>query len=469
MGQLEGLGQKQKKKRHEAKEHVRQEKIEKRCPEEGHRKQSAIKEKNETKVHAKREKEGQGHPRKGQAGAKRAVLENRGEASKYAEQEGKKNAKCPYAKKCGSCALQGVPYQEQLQQKQKTVAKLFEGIVKPAPIIGMEDPYHYRNKVHAVFGYAGKGEVISGTYQAGTHKLVPIASCQIEDEKADEIIGSIRTLLRSFKIKTYDEDTGYGLLRHVLVRCGRKSGQYMVVLVLASPILPGKNNFVKALRELHPEITTIVLNINDKQTSMVLGERNIVLYGRGVIEDELCGLRFLLSPNSFYQINPVQTEKLYRTAIDFAGLTGTERVIDAYCGIGTIGLSAASAAGEVIGVELNQDAVRDAKENARRNQVKNARFYQQDASLFLKELAEAGERADVLLMDPPRVGSDTVFLGAAVRLAPKRIVYISCNPETQVRDVRFFLKHGYAAVRMQPVDMFPFCSDVENIVLLEKK
>lgn len=379
----------------------------------------------------------------------------------------KEGKPCPYTKKCGGCALQGMPYAQQLQQKKHAVAKLFEGIAKPEATIGMENPYHYRNKVHAVFGYAGKGEIISGIYQEGTHKIVPIASCLIEDEKADAIISTIRNLLKSFRIKTYDEDSEYGLLRHVLVRCGRKTGEYMVVLVLASPILPSKNNFVKALLREHPEIKTVVLNVNDKRTSMVLGARNIVLYGKGSIEDELCGLRFSISPASFYQINPEQTEKLYREAIRLAALTGTERIIDAYCGIGTIGMAAAGQAGEVIGVELNPDAVRDAKGNAKKNQIQNARFFQGDAGEFMVQLAKDGQTADVVFMDPPRAGSSEAFLGAVAKLHPKRVVYISCNPETQVRDVRVLMKKGYRVKRLQPVDMFPFCRDVECIALLE--
>ena len=214
------------------------------------------------------------------------------------------------------------------------------------------------------FGRLRDGRIISGIYQEGTHKIVPVDSCLIEDQTADAIIRDIRGLLASFKIKIYNEDSGYGLLRHVLIRRGFATGQVLVALVLASPILPSKNNFVKALRKLHPEITTVVLNVNDKKTSMVLGERNITLYGKGYIEDILCGKTYRISPGSFYQVNPVQTEVLYRKAIELAGLTGRERVLDAYCGIGTIGMTAADQAGEVIGVELNRAAVRDAVSNA---------------------------------------------------------------------------------------------------------
>ena len=375
---------------------------------------------------------------------------------------------CPVSKKCGGCN-QGNSYEKQLERKQKEVRKLMQGFCKVHPILGMEKPYHYRNKVHAVFDRLKNGTVVSGIYKEGTHTVINVDSCLIEDKIADTIIVDIRGMLKSFKIKTYDEDTGYGLLRHVLVRRGFTTGEVMVVLVLSSPILPSKNNFVKALRKLHPEISTIVLNVNDKKTSMVLGERNITLYGKGYIEDVLCGLRFRISPSSFYQVNPVQTEKLYQTAISYAGLTGKERVFDAYCGIGTIGMSAAGKAKEVIGVELNKDAVKDAVTNAKRNQVKNIRFFCNDAGKFMVEMTEAGEKIDVLFMDPPRAGSDETFLSSAVRLAPKRIVYISCNPTTLARDVKYLTKHGYEARECQPVDMFPFTEHVECVTLLQRK
>lgn len=377
--------------------------------------------------------------------------------------------KCPYAKKCGGCQYQGIAYEEQLKEKEKKVRKLMKDFGKPEPIIGMENPYHYRNKVHAVYHHQRNGEIISGIYQEGTHKVVPVTECQIENQEADRVIQTIRRLAVSFKIKIYNEDSGYGLLRHVLVRTGRKTEEMMVVLVTASPVFPSKNNFVKALRKEHPQITTVVQNINDKNTNMVLGERNVVFYGKGYIEDELCGCRFRISPNSFYQVNPIQTEKLYQKAIELAGLTGKEQVIDAYCGIGTIGLIAAPHAGEVIGVELNRDAVRDAVGNAKRNGIKNARFYQGDAGKFMVAMAEEGEKADVVFMDPPRSGSDEEFMNSVVTMQPEKIVYISCNPETQVRDMKYLTKKGYRVERICPVDMFPFTGHVETVCLLGKR
>lgn len=377
--------------------------------------------------------------------------------------------RCPVYKKCGGCDFQGVPYEEQLKIKETQVRQLLAPFCKVYPIAGMKNPYHYRNKVHAVFSHDKKGNAVSGVYQKGTHVVVPVESCMIEDEKADEIIGSIRGLLKSFKIRTYDEDTGYGLLRHVLVRRGFASGEILVVLVTASPIFPSKNNFVKALRKLHPEITTIVQNVNGRGTSMVLGNQEKTLYGKGYIEDTLCGYTFRISPKSFYQVNPVQTEILYRKAIELAGLTGKELVLDAYCGIGTIGLIASHRAGQVIGVELNRDAVRDAVANAKRNQVKNVRFYCADAGKFMTDMASDGVKADVVFMDPPRSGSDVTFLDCLAKMAPKRVVYISCEPESLARDLKYLKRKGYQAKGAWPVDMFGWTGCVETVVMLSRK
>ena len=375
---------------------------------------------------------------------------------------------CSVAKKCGGCQYQGVAYQEQLKRKQKMEEDLFKKFCKVEPIIGMKNPCNYRNKVQSVFGRDRKGNIISGTYEANSHRIVSVEECMIEDVKAQEIIRTVRKLLPSFKIKTYDEDSGYGLLRHVMVRRGFKGGEIMVILVLGSPILPSKNNFVKALRKEHPEISTVILNVNDKKTSMVLGDREITLYGKGFIRDELCGCTFRISPKSFYQVNPVQTEVLYQTAIDYAELTGKETVIDAYCGIGTISLIAAKHAKKVIGVELNGDAVKDAKINAKENNISNAEFYKGDAGEFMVKMAENGQKADVVFMDPPRSGSDEKFMSSVVKLNPKRVVYVSCGPDTLARDLKYFSKNGYKVKKIQPVDMFPFTEHCETVCLLAK-
>lgn len=375
---------------------------------------------------------------------------------------------CSVSKKCGGCQYQGVAYEEQLRKKQKMAEDLLKKFCKVEKIIGMECPYYYRNKVHRTFGRDRKGNILCGTYQEGTHNIVQVEECLIEDKKSQKIMLTIKDLLRSFKIKTYNEDTGYGTIRHVLVRRGFKTGEIMVVLVLGTPIMPSKNNFIKALRKEHPEITTVVLNVNDKNTSMILGEHETSWYGKGYIKDILCGCVFRISPKSFYQVNPVQTEKLYKTAIEFAELTGKEEVIDAYCGIGTIGIVAAKHAKKVIGVELNPAAVRDARVNARENQMKNIEFYQGDAGAFMVAMAEQGMKMDVVFMDPPRAGSDEKFMSSVVKLGPKKVVYVSCNPVTLERDLKYMVNHGYVAKKIQPVDMFPFTEHVETVTLLQR-
>lgn len=376
------------------------------------------------------------------------------------------NVTCPYAKKCGGCDYQGVPYEEQLKQKQKTVQSLLGKFAKVAPILGAECPEHYRNKVHGIFGRDKKGNVYTGIYEEKSHRIVPVEDCGIEDEKATAILKTLCVMAKEFKLQVYDEDRETGLLRHALIRVGRSTGEIMVVLVLSSPILPSKNNFTKELCRRHPEITTIVLNVNPKHTSMVLGERNITLYGKGYIEDLLCGLRFRISPSSFYQINSEQTQLLYQKAMEYAELAGKERVIDAYCGIGTIGMSVSSKAGEVLGVELNKDAVRDAISNARLNQLKNIRFYNEDAGKFMVRMAQKHEKADVVIMDPPRSGSTPEFIESVNVLKPKRVVYVSCDPTTLKRDLELFLKKGWKVQKVQPVDMFPYTRHVETVVKL---
>lgn len=392
-----------------------------------------------------------------------------GEKKRMAVFAKRQKSRCRVFGECGGCQLIDMPYEEQLLFKERETAKLLNPYVRLDGIIGMENPEHYRNKVSAAFTHDRQGMPLSGVYREGTHYIVPVEKCFLENGKADEIIASVRSLLPSFKIKTYNEDTGYGLLRHVLVRVGQTSGQIMVVLVLGSPVLPSKNNFVKALLKLHPDITTIVLNINDRKTSMVLGDKEQVIYGKGYIEDTLCGKIYRISSRSFYQVNSIQAERLYHTAVEMAKLTGTETVLDAYCGIGTIGMTAADRAGRVIGVELNRDAVRDAVANAKRNGIGNIEFYQKDAGEFMVQLAEQNVAIDTVFMDPPRAGSDEVFLKSLVTLGPKKVVYVSCNPQTLARDMEYLVKMGYRAVKGVGVDMFPFTLHVEMVTLLVRK
>ena len=376
---------------------------------------------------------------------------------------------CPIAGKCGGCIYQGSSYEEQVQEKYKKVNRLLSPYGKVQPVLGMEDPYHYRCKVHRVIARDRKGKIISGMYRAETHQVVPAEDCLIEDENSQEIIRTVASLLPSFRITAYNEDTGYGLLRHVLVRRGYHTGEYMLILVTVSPVFPSKNNFVKAVRKIHPEITTIILNVNSRDTTMVLGDRNIVLYGPGFIYDSLSGLRFRLSPGSFYQVNPAQTEVLYREAIKAASLSGREHVLDAYCGTGTIGLLSASNAASVTGVELNADAVKDAVLNAKANRITNARFIKGDAGDFMVSMAAEKKSIDVVFMDPPRSGSSVPFLQSVTKLSPRKLVYISCNPETLARDLKYLTANGWKAQYIRPVDMFPWCGHCEVICSLTHK
>ena len=390
--------------------------------------------------------------------------------TKEEEPKEKIDGQCRYYKKCGGCQLQNMSYERQLLWKQARIEILTRKFCRVEKIIGMKNPFHYRNKVSTAFSTDRKGRAISGIYQSSTHKVVQVNRCMIEDKKADEIIYTIKNMIERYKLQPYNEYTGVGNLRHILVKRGFKTGEVMVVLILKTPIFPQKKYFVKELTEKHPEIKTIIMNVNSDFTSMVLGQREEVLYGKGYIEDVLCGCRFRISAKSFYQVNPVQTEVLYKKAIEFAGLTGQENVIDAYCGIGTIGMIIAkNGAKNVAGVEVNKDAVKDAIFNAKLNDIKNIYFYNADAGEFMRGMAASDEEADVVMMDPPRAGSDVKFLSSVVTLWPKKIVYISCNPETLARDLEYLTGNGYKVRKIQPVDMFPFTNHIETVVLLTQQ
>lgn len=405
----------------------------------------------------------------------------------------KEQGKCPYFTKCGGCSYINKTYAEQLDIKQQNVSKYLKDIassqgIKIEKIIGTEQPYFYRNKVHSVFALDAGGKPVRGIYSEKSHRVVSVKGCMLEDKKADEIIEEVYRLLPSFKYKVFDEDRGTGWLRHVLVRVGHIGSkgncsndtkgkadvttQIMLVLVTVSVPFPGKNNFIKALRTKFPEITTIVQNINDKRTSMVLGDRNIVCYGPGFIEDEMMGLKFRISPDSFYQVNPYQTEKLYKKAIEYAfENNASPMIIDTYCGTGTIGMGMADKAEKVIGIELNASAVKDAIQNAKKNGIKNIEFVKADATAWMQEYQNkikenAGDY--VLIMDPPRNGSTDAFINAAANAGIEHIVYVSCNPETLARDLKSFIKKKYKVKRMTPVDMFPWTEHVETVCLMSK-
>ena len=385
------------------------------------------------------------------------------ESEKNIASGSKKNSK---KRIVGSCDYIDIPYEKQLIKKQTSVENLLSKYAKVEKIVSMENPYRYRNKVVATFGYT-RGKIIAGTYERGTHNIIESNDYLIEDELACNIIATIKDLAVSFKMKTYDEDRGYGFLRHVLVRVGKKTGEVMVVLVTSNPVFVGKNNFIKALRNFYPNITTIIQNINAENTSMVLGDREIILYGKGYIEDILCGLKFRISSKSFYQVNPIQTEKLYTQALKLAKLEKDMYILDAYSGVGTIGLIAAKDVKKVISVELNRDAVRDGISNAKVNSIKNVEFYNADATEFISSMARERSKIDVLIMDPPRSGSTKEFISSVLSLEPKRVVYISCNPETLERDLQsFIIGKKYKISSINPFDCFAMTSHVECIALL---
>ena len=431
-------------------------------------------------------------------------------SSRAARRTGASDSPCPVDARCGGCKNLCVPYTKQLIDKQLRIERLFAPLAPDGTISlikGMKDPYHYRNKVISPFApgkklpprgqdrkaadargaRGGKGkrpqaryEILTGMYAAGSHELVPTDKCLIENETAKKVVLAVRDIMRKHDVAPYREDTGTGFMRHVVVRVGHTSGEVLVTLVTNSDDFPSSKSFCRELIRLCPAVTTVVQNVNERQTNVILGDKERVLYGPGFILDELCGLSFRISSKSFYQVNATQTEVLYRAAMDLAGFDGTQVAIDAYCGTGTIGLVAAkSGAARVIGVDSVESAIRDARTNARHNGVENAEFVAGDATDFMCELAkegvlgaespEEGAQAGglVVLMDPPRAGSTEEFLRAAAALAPKRIVYISCNPETQARDVEFLDSIGYAVVAVQPVDMFPHTDHIECIVALE--
>ena len=379
------------------------------------------------------------------------------------------------AKNCGGCPLLGLDYAEQLKQKEEKVRALVGKYGPVHPIRGMEQPYHYRNKVISTFAPGFGGKLTSGIYAANSHKVLPVESCLLQDEVLDKTMQAVRAAANACRYQPYDEDKGTGLVRHCLLRRGVATGQVMVVLVTAQPVLPGAKNFVKALlaeaAQRGVTVTTVVQNVNSRKTSVVLGEAEKVLYGKGFILDTLCGKTYAISPRSFYQVNPAQTAVLYGLAVEAAKLTGKEVVLDAYCGIGTIGLCAAGRAKQVIGVERNPDAVRNACANAAANKINNARFICADATDWMRAAAQPNSglpHPDVVFLDPPREGSTPACIDAVAAMKPKRVVYVSCNPETLARDLTHLTRRGWKALKIQPVDMFPHTEHVETVVLLSK-
>ena len=375
--------------------------------------------------------------------------------------------KCPVSKYCGGCNYQGIDYVDQLKLKQDYINKLLNKFGKVKPILGMDNPLNYRNKVQVSFGYDEKHNVICGNYVPSTHNIVEIDDCMICDDIANKIIKSIKKLINKYKISVFNENSYKGCMRHVLIR-STNTGEYMLVLVTGTININKKDLFIKDILKFNPEVTTIIQNINNRHTSMILGSKNITLYGKGYVYDSLCGLLFRISPSSFYQVNKTQTEILYKQAIKAAKLTKDDIVIDAYCGTGTIGLVASKSCKKVIGVELNKNAVKDAIINTKNNDIDNACFIAEDAGKYMNQLAKKKEHIDVVIMDPPRTGSDKKFLDSIIKLRPQRVVYVSCNPST-LKDNLDYISKSYMVNSIQPVDMFPYTNHVECVVGMQRK
>lgn len=383
--------------------------------------------------------------------------------------------RCPVAQRCGGCEWLGMPYGTQLERKQDYIEDLFADFKADVePIVGMEEPSRYRNKVQLPFAPGkptrdGRTSVMWGIFERGSHYIVPCRDCLVEDERARPIIATVAELLPRYNIKPYNEKTGEGFVRYALVRTAHVTGEVMLTLVCNGSRLPSAKAFLGQLLNRHPEIVTVVLNVNRERTSVILGDEEKVLVGPGYIEDRLCGCRFRISSSSFYQTNPIQAERLYDIAVEMAGLKPGDRIGDAYCGTGTIGIVAAKKSGaKLLGVERNPDAVIDARENAELNGIEDAEFVVGDAGSVFARMARAGEELDVVFMDPPRAGSSQAFLANLSRLGPTRVVYISCEPRTQHHDIMALVKNGYRVTRIRPVDMFPHTDHVENVVLLER-
>ena len=378
---------------------------------------------------------------------------------------------CGVCTACGGCQFQQYAYPAQLRYKTNKVRNAFkrQGIdVDVLDTLGMENPYEYRNKIQVPIGRDPHGHIVSGFYRSGTHKIIPIDKCYIENVKASEIIAQFRKLIKDFRYEPYNEDTGYGLFRHILIRTSYHYDDVMVTLVTTQDAFKGKNNFVQAFVKACPNIKCIVQNINSRDTNVILGEKERILYGSGHIKDSILGVDFLISSKSFFQVNPVQVETLYSKAIEFADLKEDEEVFDAYCGIGTISLIASKKVKKVVGVEIVKEAIIDAKKNARLNHIENAEFICDDASKAIENFFDNNRKFSTVFVDPPRKGLDEKFVNTLLKIKPKKIVYVSCDPETLARDIKILLDK-YEIKTVQPVDMFPMTFHVETVVSLRLK
>ena len=380
---------------------------------------------------------------------------------------------CTSYKRCGGCDLRHIKYEKTLDIKrnmvQALVNKTLMNKMRVNETIGMEEPYNYRNKAQYPIGMDKKGEPVFGVFANRTHEIIPMEECKIQTKISEQISKYILNFIKDNKIKVYDEKSNIGVFRHIIVKVGIKTNEVMCVLVVNEDKIKNEQKLVDSLIGEFPQIKTVVKNINNKNTNVILGNKNIVLYGNGYIEDKLGEFTFKISPMSFYQINPIQTEKLYNLAVKGAGLTGKEEIFDLYCGIGTIGIFASKYAKKVYGIEIVPQAIEDAKENAKINNVTNAEFMVGDVEFALSELIEKRKiKPDVVFVDPPRKGLDNTTIQNLIKVSPERIVYISCNPATLVRDLKE-LEEKYEIKEITPVDMFPFTKHVEVVTYLSRK
>lgn len=381
---------------------------------------------------------------------------------------------CNVFYKCGGCQIQHLDYEMQLEMKRNQVKNALKKIghiegIPIHPTIGMEDPWRYRNKVQIPVG-TKNGELITGFYRMRSHDIIDdMERCIITEEANDEMIDVVREIANDLGIPAYDEINHRGVLRHIMVRSGKVTKQLMVVIVTRKEKVPQLDELVSILKEKHPEITSIIQNINPDKTNVILGRKTKVLHGEEYIYDEIDGVRFAISAKSFYQVNPIQTEKLYKKALEYADLSGNETVIDAYCGIGTISLFLAQKAKKVYGVEIVPEAISDAKENAKLNNMDNVEFFVGQAEKVMPWWQAQGLKPDVIVVDPPRKGCDEDLLHAVLQMKPKRIVYVSCNPSTLARDLKILEEGGYKTREAQPVDMFPQTMHIEVVTVLEEK
>lgn len=382
---------------------------------------------------------------------------------------------CAFHRQCGGCQLQSLSYEKQLEFKQNKIRNNLVRIggFEPEkidacmePIIGMEDPWHYRNKAQFPFGYDKEGNVVTGFYAGRTHTIIPNTDCALGVKENKEILEIILAYMKKYAVSAYEETTGKGLVRHVLIRKGFASGQIMVCLILNGKKLPEEQWLAEELWKI-PGMTSVSVNVNTERTNVIMGKKVRVLKGEGKIEDAIGDVVFRISPLSFYQVNPVQTRKLYGQALKYAGLTGEETVWDLYCGIGTISLFLAQKAKKVYGVEIVPEAIADAKENAVRNGITNAEFYVGKAEAVLPQMyEEEGVYADVIVVDPPRKGCDEKCLETMVRMRPERIVYVSCDSATLARDLRYLGGKGYEIGKWRGCDMFPGTGHVESVIMM---